>query len=597
MTQQLRVSRLRLEARDARAVRDGRALLEAAFRRIPAPNEGSPGRIHIRRLDVGSISRFDTEQTLSTRLGDMLHTLARSAVPFAAPGARDAVAVWVAHEIDPYVEVVRRACEPAPRLLDEWFWPHLVPGLQRGASSAAASSLALRRIASCEQPLRVLTELLLLLIQSGTAERFLRQLDAADDAVLLAICGLRGAPLGEGSADPSGTDPAPSAESRLNLDTTGQREAHPGVLELAERLLPAWGAEQGRSLWLCHVALVAAAPSAECAPATSWRARALARALAADRKTAGRKSAREWAGPSQRGRAMATEPVSCEALAAARSPTGSHSSPPGGHPARRDARPDGALPANIRDLVRADGLDPNRVSLEGQPAAAWRGEAQSAFAGLFLLLNVLSRLQIAAFLEAHPHFRAWELGSRVLRRIAEQLQLPEGDALWAALELRGVAPHETSFVAPRDWWSGLGLEGPAMACSLDSRVVVTKGGLALASFDAARAPQLPEPPSCSGPSVDASLGYEGELAMLLDSWALAVPRWLRCYAGIDTRFVVEREGYLQLSKTHLDVSFEMDRADIELRRAALDIDPGYLPWFGKTSRYHYVRGVVFPSAP
>jgi hypothetical protein len=42
-----------------------------------------------------------------------------------------------------------------------------------------------------------------------------------------------------------------------------------------------------------------------------------------------------------------------------------------------------------------------------------------------------------------------------------------------------------------------------------------------------------------------------------------------------------------LTRTDLDVSLSIDSADIRIRRAGLDLDPGWLPWFGRVVRFHY----------
>ena len=41
-------------------------------------------------------------------------------------------------------------------------------------------------------------------------------------------------------------------------------------------------------------------------------------------------------------------------------------------------------------------------------------------------------------------------------------------------------------------------------------------------------------------------------------------------------------------RTDLDVSLPLDQADIRVRRAGLDLDPGWLPWFGRVVRFHYL---------
>ncbi len=56
---------------------------------------------------------------------------------------------------------------------------------------------------------------------------------------------------------------------------------------------------------------------------------------------------------------------------------------------------------------------------------------------------------------------------------------------------------------------------------------------------------------------------------------------------LTAREVVTRNGFVLLNRTDLDVTLSLDAADVRIRRLGLDIDPGWLPWFGKVVRFHY----------
>ena len=53
------------------------------------------------------------------------------------------------------------------------------------------------------------------------------------------------------------------------------------------------------------------------------------------------------------------------------------------------------------------------------------------------------------------------------------------------------------------------------------------------------------------------------------------------------REIVARPGVFSVNRTDLDVSLPLDEADIRIRRIGLDLDPGWLPWFGRVVRFHY----------
>jgi len=73
----------------------------------------------------------------------------------------------------------------------------------------------------------------------------------------------------------------------------------------------------------------------------------------------------------------------------------------------------------------------------------------------------------------------------------------------------------------------------------------------------------------------------------LDAWRVGLDRWLRRTARIRLAEVVRRRGWITAAEDVLTVRFRVDTADIRLRRWALDIDPGWVPWLGLVARYHY----------
>lgn len=53
------------------------------------------------------------------------------------------------------------------------------------------------------------------------------------------------------------------------------------------------------------------------------------------------------------------------------------------------------------------------------------------------------------------------------------------------------------------------------------------------------------------------------------------------------RRVLEQSGYLEITRTHVDLFLPLDSADIALRRAGLDRNPGWLPDYGRIVQFHY----------
>ena len=70
-------------------------------------------------------------------------------------------------------------------------------------------------------------------------------------------------------------------------------------------------------------------------------------------------------------------------------------------------------------------------------------------------------------------------------------------------------------------------------------------------------------------------------------WLRKIRRWCRRNGEIGLREIVRRPGFVTLTRAHLDVSLSIDSADIRIRRIGLDLDPGWLPWFGRVIHFHY----------
>jgi len=79
-----------------------------------------------------------------------------------------------------------------------------------------------------------------------------------------------------------------------------------------------------------------------------------------------------------------------------------------------------------------------------------------------------------------------------------------------------------------------------------------------------------------------------------NAWLVACRRWLRRYAGIGLSRLVLRPAQMKVTPTHLDLRFDIGLAELSVRRAGLDIDPGWVPWFERvvTFRYQGQREVI-----
>jgi hypothetical protein len=78
----------------------------------------------------------------------------------------------------------------------------------------------------------------------------------------------------------------------------------------------------------------------------------------------------------------------------------------------------------------------------------------------------------------------------------------------------------------------------------------------------------------------------------LAAWRIGLDRWLRRSVRRRLADIVRRGGWLTAQDAGLVVRFRVDAADIALRRRALDLDPGWVPWLGLSVRYRYADEAV-----
>lgn len=251
--------------------------------------------------------------------------------------------------------------------------------------------------------------------------------------------------------------------------------------------------------------------------------------------------------------------------------------------------------ARRRELLRAHGAREDLADAE--PAPSIEGEFVSPHAGLLHLCAAMSRLGMGDFLDEHPRLLELDLATRLLRHVARRLAVPAADPVHAALASPGADESaddwDEDFVMPGRWRELVAGGARWMARPRGPRHVLTDGSWRLvlaawrddepAAARALRAGVLVAP----GPAAEDDAR---PIALVLDAWTAALRRWCRQLGAIGLGEVVRRRGRIGLTRTHLDVIFPFGSLDVRIRRAGLDVDPGWLPWMGKVVHYHYEEG-------
>jgi hypothetical protein len=220
------------------------------------------------------------------------------------------------------------------------------------------------------------------------------------------------------------------------------------------------------------------------------------------------------------------------------------------------------------------------------------GASYTRFAGLALALPLLSHLGIAGAIEADPKLADLDLPGRILAALARGARIPADDPIRAAFTRPGRLRAPCPYATPAAWRSGLTEAGPLAVRGMigrpDVRVLCEAGGrLALALWHG-EMPQAVAAALDDGMLSGAPLPQRSDAAVLVGAWQVAARRWLAAYAGVTPGGLIRRPGYVALTSTHLDVFFALRDADIRVRRAGLDLDPGWLPWYGRVVLFHYV---------
>jgi hypothetical protein len=95
------------------------------------------------------------------------------------------------------------------------------------------------------------------------------------------------------------------------------------------------------------------------------------------------------------------------------------------------------------------------------------------------------------------------------------------------------------------------------------------------------------------PPLSTALEFEGTDRALAATWSRSMRGSCATGAAMTLRALVGRPGLVTATPTHIDVFFDHRQAEVGIRRAGLDVDPGWVPWFGRVLHFHYQYGELF----
>ncbi len=531
------VRHLRLRADSEATVRRAALKLEDALRCASLPDAGAC-LLLVRHLDLGLIAIGASPQTLSLLLERRVAAAGAGWVHGAAPNADRADFVFFRDALEARYELALRLADAAP--CAAWYWPLSVPEFKPAEGGRANLRRIALAIAALPEAPAAVPAWIARLSAAGVAPVLAQAIGPVEAAGLL-----RAAHLFVGAYRPRIIQMASSELPQLVSSAQDVDHAEASLrreLEPAFAALPPWVQTLARAGGFVPqgVSNMRVAPTAHATPAAQAAPVAAA------------------AGPSQTGNEQTFQKDSnVETPQAFVAPdTGAkdvHESP---------------LPMQIEaDTVYLPD-QPDTITTEA-PEPASRGgpfpdAALSAYGGLLFVLPALQRLGYAAWAETLLEGAAMQIAQQVLALVLRRLDAPSDDPAWLLAS--------TSF---NDDFGYIDVKAPAIWGD----------------------PTLAAPRGSVEKDIVALAEQAQPAAALARIWLIACRRWLRRVAGIGVASLVMRPAAIGLTATHADVFFRLSDADIRVRRAGIDSDPGWVPWLGRVVAFHYTDQLTSIPAP
>lgn len=615
-----RIRTLHLRAPSETLVRRGAILLEDALHTASLPE--AVGRLLvIRSLNAGTIRGHQSPATLALQLEQEFRRLSATAVHAESTGAEAHPAVYFHDQLEACVSLARRLARQESTAA--WFWPLAVKSWRREMSRDDALRALLIGALQTESGAVGAAVMLDELSATGAVDPLLAALRWQDGTALLRMSGWQAPPTPTAFAEP------------LSM---------PGGQNLLIRFLPVlgkwarvWGLDDPRSFWLSATVLLAETPGRAHDPRLPMRAqRLIQRAIlppamlpdlvqpvsqeTGDHSAASAEAAKTAPRSPDRADSTGAEAFSPEfispALQMERSiPEVGSASMSSEHSAIN------AVPGEASASAISDGAFMPPVTPPGDQEPVGRAKAHSAFAkeekalwpatasrtqlpaptsygGLFFLLTVLDRLGMGDWLAANPEWIEQDLPRRLLLHALRMLRANGDDPIFDGLTIGDRQPPPREFVAPARWLRGIASGAGLLLRRMNgdeqssrTKILCDETGVLVLAVWRGPAPHTVRELirgyklQRAGPARN-----ETDLDLTLRAWLTALRRWCRRYLGVGVREIVCRPGRVVVTRTHVDVLFDLNQADARLRRGGLDLNPAWVPWLGRVVTFHYLAG-------
>lgn len=600
MSTERRVRKLRIRTDDRATLPRINFLLEDALRTASLPGIPANGQVFIKKLNLGSFFPSVNSRFLSKRIDDLMRHLTLVKVDRAAAEQPKASAVWFADELEPYrllADMLAQGHRP-----QAWYWSIAVNGWSPQLPVSQGISQIISQVSQKEAGLTGLAYVLEPLLKGEVLLNVLHTVASKDVIIWLLTLGLK-----------TKFDQTVSGGNiRQETDKSGAVETHfrhrtmPGNWQNAlNKALSLWRPNDPRSIFIASLGLAQGRHEVT----SGYVAEAIRDALG----QIGAVQHLLLDGVQDQQLDSSADHIALEKQS---------------HPIVEPNFDGGHLYQNHRSTKKSGGRikkfskkssgkkeevnysddqyvstdqtinkqlpSPQQSFLVGRFA----GEL-SNFAGLPFLITVLERLGYEKLLLEQPEYLSLQMAERIFWQVSALLKIPEVDPILGFLnEPSEIASTTVEFVAPMQWRSILkpskadvlklslapvaGLPGQRLIMDQKERLVL---GLWHSGNKAQVQPWLDSPILLR--TLDRARTWN--IAKAVDNFVRAIGRYLRCNTRMNLRTLIQRQAYVAITRTHLDITTHLQQLDIRVRSAGLDIDPGWVSWLGRVVQFHYIE--------
>jgi hypothetical protein len=537
-----RVHTVHLTAPSDTLLRRGEVLLEDAMHTASLP-ETDGGRLWlVRSLNVGKISSKDSAAKLAISIEQQFRHVQLSAVHGSDPTAAIANIVYFNDISDAYCCFALRLTQPAP--IHEWFWRSVLPNWQPSWSRQNTLKLILSSILQIPPKVMALVELCHRLQKVDKLELLLEILTPSDGEVLLQACGWARPDLRQFQHE----QPLPEQVGSQSISTSAI--APPMLITWLRR----WGMQDYRSHWLAAIWLLIDQPYRQ------LDSQLLQHTI-------------DWMQLITR--SPQTQSLDQKIIANSISTN----SVPTLESIRQSIHQIDVNNINL-DSIPRDSTNPLNSSIKNPVI---ENEIDELGIDQKIIVNSISTNSVPTLESIHQSIDQIDVNNINLDSIPRDSTNPQTNSL----------PYQQLHRSPYAGFFGvipllnqLGLLHRCDQLHLDfpahllSHLAITFG---IPELDPIRQLLISQDLDGLFRGVEPMTVVTSEVI----AWIAAMRFWCRRYVGMTIAELIGRSGRFTLTRTHLDIFFQHDQADIRIRRAGLDLDPGWVPWLGRVVLFHY----------